>query len=387
MNAPFSRHNPSPRAAGTLLLALAAATLAGCSSEAPAAPPGEVTVTVGAESVHVVARVSLAAGPQISGQLEAERAATVRAEVAGAVLAVPVEEGQAVARGALLARIDDATLREGVLSARSGVRSAEGSLDVARRNAERSRRLTAAGAQSQRELETAELAVSNAEAMLADARARLALAEEQLAKADVRAPFAGVVSRRAVSAGDTVAPGGELVTVVDPARMKLVAAVPVAGLADVRLGAPVVFTVAGYPGQRFAGTVDRINPVADPATRQIQIQVGIPNQEGRLVAGLFAEGRVETRAHDGLAVPDGAVEEIAGRSTVLVVRDGRVARNPVELGLRDEASERVEIVSGVAAGDRVLLGAARSIAPGTPVEITRAALETGAATTNAPVGG
>ena len=93
----------------------------------------------------------------------------------------------------------------------------------------------------------------------------------------MRAPFDGIVSERAVSAGDVVQPGSPLFTVVDPSSMRLEAAVPADALTAVAVGTPVEFTVSGLPGRTFRGRVERVNPVADPATRQVRVYVGIPN--------------------------------------------------------------------------------------------------------------
>jgi len=285
------------------------------------------------------------------------------------VLSTPVEEGQAVAKGAVLARIDDTPLRDAAISARSAVRSAEQQVEVARRNAERAEALLSAGAIPERDVETARWSVMNAEAAAADARARETLAQEQLGKTVVRAPFSGIVSHRAVTAGDTVSPGSEIATVIDPQRLRLEAGVPAESLPQLKLGTPVEFTIAGRPGQVFTGTIERINPVADPVTRQVEVFVALPNRDGTLVAGLFAEGRVATMTRQALAVPLSAIDRGHGEPSALRVAGGKVERVSVQLGLEDPQAEAVEVVSGLAAGDLVLLGAARGITPGTPVRV------------------
>jgi RND family efflux transporter MFP subunit len=318
-----------------------------------------------------VAVARLSSGPLISGSLEPLRQARVRAEVSGSVISTSVEEGQAVAEGAVLGRIDDSGLREAVLSAESAVRSAEQQLTVARRNAERAGKLVAGGALPEREAENARWNVTNAQAMVDDARSRLTLAREQLGKTVVRAPFGGVVSERAVDTGDTVQPGGELFTLIDPRRMRLVAQVPAERLGELQVGTPVEFAIAGYEA-RFRGEIERINPVADPATRQVQIHVSLPNDTGRLVAGLYAEGRVASVVRDVLAVPVAAIDRAGGDAGVLRVTDGTVERVSVELGFTDEESERVEVLSGISAGDLLLVGAARGITPGARVTVEEA---------------
>jgi RND family efflux transporter MFP subunit len=135
----------------------------------------------------------------------------------------------------------------------------------------------------------------------------------------------------------------------------------------------VRFTVNGYPGRTFAGTVQRIAPAADPATRQVPVVVTIPNDEGTLVAGLFAEGRVESQVSQGILVPLNAVDERGVTSTVLRLRGGKAERVAVTLGVRDPDTEQVAVTGGLAAGDTVLVGPAVGTAPGTPVRISAAA--------------
>lgn len=346
---------------------------AGCNrgEEAPEAAATPPPVTVGAESVSAVKTEEIRTGPRISGQLSAERDATVRAEVGGSLIEAPYEEGQQVRKGAVLARITARDLSEAVVSAQASVRSAENALKVAESELRRTESLVSGGALAQRDLEMARNAVATAQSQLAAARARGAAAQAQLSDTTVRSPISGVVSDKAVNAGDVVTPGTALYTVIDPSSMRLEASVPSERIGELRVGLQVQFTVRGYEGQKFEGRIARISPSADPATRQVPIFVTIPNAGGRLIAGLFAEGRVETQAHRGLVVPENAVDSSGTSPAVTRVRDGKAERIEVKLGLRDGDTERVEVVSGLAEGDVLLIGAARGITPGTPVAVGR----------------
>lgn len=352
------------------LLALSAA-LAACGGEGSEARAEDTpaAMLVGPENVAVVQLGDLVAGPTVSGSLAPRLDATVRAEVGGTVLEIYVDNGQTVTKGQPLLRIDDSVLRDAFLSARSAVRTAEQAAVVARRNAERSQQLADAGAIAERDLEQARWNAMNAESGLADARARLANAEQSLARARVRAPFTGIVSNRAASAGDVVSPGTELVTIVDPGTMQLEGSVPADQLGAVRVGAPVHFHVNGYPGRDFTGRVDRVNPTADPVTRQVRVYITLPNTDRQLVAGLFAEGRINSVTVKGLAAPAAAVDERGLRPTVTRLKGGKAERVEVRIGLRDPQEEVVEVTAGLAAGDTVLLGAARGISAGTPVRV------------------
>lgn len=365
------------RAAAALVLAASLAA-AGCNRESDAAPVADPEVRVGPENVLVVAERELASGPTISGTLAARVESQVRAEVSGVVLQVLVDAGQPVRRGQVLARIEAAALRDAVVSAESAVRSATVATETARRNVERNEALSTAGALAERDLETARNQYAAAQAQLAGARAQLASAREQLGKTTVTAPIRGIVSAKPVSTGDVVAPGAALFTVIDPGSLRFEGAVPAAQVGELRTGAPVRFRVAGY-AETFTGTIERINPAADPQTRQVPVTVSVSNEGGRLVAGLFAEGRVEAASRRGIAIPATAVDERGVQPFVLRVKGGRAERVPVRLGMRDPEAEAVEVTGGLAAGDTLLTGGALGTTERTRVRVGRAAAPAAAA--------
>jgi RND family efflux transporter MFP subunit len=282
---------------------------------------------------------------------------------------VAVQEGEAVRAGALLGRIETRTLDDLRQSVSSSVRSAENQLSVARREMERTEKLVQAGALAARDLDVARNGVTAAEAQLADAKSRLASTDRQIADTVLRSPLTGIVSNRHVNAGDVVSIGTELFTIIDPSSMRLEAAVPSDDLSRLRVGADVEFAVRGYD-QQFRGRIERIAPQADPVTRQVPIFVSIPNVGGRLVAGLFAEGRVVSQAAEGLVVPANAVNTADAAPWVLRVTDGKTERVAVTVGLRDLRTERVQIASGLNEGDTLLRGAAQGITPGTAVTLS-----------------
>jgi RND family efflux transporter MFP subunit len=353
-------------------MAIIALSVAACSekeaeSATPSTPAG---VAVGPENIAIVTEGELSSGPAISGALGPEREATVRAQVPGAVMKVNVDQGMHVRAGQSLAQIDDRTLRDAFLSARSGFNTATNAAERAKRDLERMERLAQAGAVADRDLEQARLANTGAESQLADAQARLTMAQKQLDDAQIRAPFAGVVSIRSVSEGDVVAPGAALFSIVDPGSMRFEASVPAAQLSQARIGAPVSFTVSGYPDRRFTGRVARISPTVEAGTGQVRIVVSVPNAGSGLVAGLFADGRIAAERRKGLTTPYSAVDLRGLKPVVLRLKGGVAERVEVSLGVRDEDLERYEILSGVAAGDTLLIGAAQGITPGTVVRVS-----------------
>ncbi len=353
-----------------VIIAATAILLACGGDDNDSAAEADEGMVIGTENITVVTSGTLQSGPTVSGAIAPEREASVRAQVGGSILQTLVDAGQAVRAGQTIARIEAGGLQDVFLSARAGVTSATNSADIARRELERAEKLLAAGAIAERDMEQARRSSIAANAALADARARLSTAQKQVGNTVVTSPINGVVSERAVSVGDVVQPGAALYSIVDPSSMRLEGSVPAEQLSQVRLGAPVTFTVNGYPGRSFTGRVTRINPTADPATRQVRILISIPNTEGRLVGGLFATGRLASESRTGMVVPATAVDTRATDPTVFRIKSGIVERLVVQLGLRDEGSERIEITSGVQVGDTLLLGAAQGITPGTTVTVS-----------------
>lgn len=358
------------RRPASLLLALAL-TGAACSKtpDTAAGNAAPMAQAIGPQNIAVARNDTLRSGPAISGTLAADREARIRAEISGAVLQTFAEQGERVSAGMVLARLDDANVRDAELSARSAVAQATVAAGQAARELQRATTLAAAGAIAERDVEGAERASLGAQAQLADAKARLSTAEKNLRNTMVRAPFAGVVSERAVSPGDIVAPGAALFTVIDPRSLRVEGAVPTSALADVRVGAPVLFTVNGSD-RVLEGRVTRVSPMVDPQTKQVRLLASVPNQAGALVAGLFVEGRVASEKRVGVMIPENAVDQTGIVSTVMRLKGGKVEKVEVQLGVRDEAASMFEITNGIASGDTVLMGAARGISVGSPVVVS-----------------
>jgi membrane fusion protein, multidrug efflux system len=359
--------------AAFLLTFLAITTISACSKGDDAAAAERAKsqpMIVGPENVAIATNGSIMTGPSISGTLEPEREAAIRSQVSGSVLQTYADQGQAVSAGTVLARIDATGIQDAYTSARAAQVSARNAADVAAHDLARNQKLLAAGAIAERDIEQSKRASIAAQAALEDANSRLATAEKAYRSTTVTAPFGGVVSERPVSAGDVVQPGTPLFTVVDPSSMRLEASVPAEQLSLIRVGVPVVFTVSGYPGREFVGHIIRINPTADPTTRQVRIYVSIPNAGRTLVGGLFANGRMSSATKVGLVVPEGAVDLRGSAPAVTRVRGGKAERVQVQVGITDKSSETIEILAGLQAGDTLLLGAAQGITPGTVVRVS-----------------
>lgn len=342
---------------------------AACKRDQPP-KPAPVVMRVERASAAVVTRRYVATGPRLSGTLQPQQSAAILAETAGTVVSVSAAEGQRVERGTPLARIADETASDTLHSARVAVQSAQTAVAVAQRDYERAQRLAGAGALPRRDIDVGRAQVASAEAQLGQARAQLAAAQERAGNQNVVASVSGIISEKRVSTGDVVAPGTPLFTIVDLSTLQLEANVAADAIAQVNPGSLVELEVRGYPGQTFRGTITRIAPSVDPGTGQVRVYVAMPNQGRRLVGGLFAEGSVRTVSRLGLIVPVEALDESAAAPAVVRVRNGVTERVTVQLGIRNEAEGFVEIVGGLNEGDTVLIGPARTITPGTRVNVS-----------------
>lgn len=345
---------------------------AACRKKAPeAAAPA--AVKIGAQDYVVAKRDRITTGPTLSGSLNAQTEAKVRAQIAGQVLEVNAQEGERVEQGKLLARIDAGASGVAASSAQTAVTSARAALANAQKEQQRQEELARAGIVARRDVEVARTAAANARAQLAQAMAQASSTNVQAGNATVEAPISGIISKREVSKGDIVPVGGTLFTVVDLRTLQLEASIPAEHLVSIQVGTPVQFTVQGLDNKVFEGRIARVNPAADPTTRQIEVFAELPNTSGALATGLYAEGRVENLTRIGIVVPSAAVDRRMTTPAVSRIRNNRVEHVPVVLGIIDESTDRIEIRQGIQPGDILLVGAAQQLTPGTPVELPAAA--------------
>lgn len=346
------------RAAVAALLVLGAAACSGGEGEAAESAekaPERVTV-LAPNDVAAAAMTELAAGVALTGSLEPYRTAEVKAQVPGVVRGLTVDRGSGVRAGQVLARIEAAGIQSQAAGARSGVAAAQAQLSLAQRQLESARTLHQAGAMSELDFRAAEAQYQAAQAQLAAARSNSTGAAEQAGRTAVTAPFSGQVSVRTANEGEAVNPGQTLLTVVNSQFLELRGQVPVDQANLVRPGQPAEFTLTAFPGETFTGTVARVDPVADAGTRQVGVTLRLPNEGGRLIAGMFASGRVVTAGgRQALVVPSAAVRGQGADQHVLVLQGDSVVRRPVTPGPRDDARGVVAIESGLQAGEQVIV--------------------------------
>lgn len=384
--------------AAALLLAACSGSPTSAAAPAEPAPVAVHTAQVQSQSIDRFLRVT--------GSLAADEQAGVAAETAGRVVGTPVERGMHVAQGAVLVRISateaDASLREAdanaeQLEARLGlsggqafdfsrvpeVLNAKASVDWAEADfnrikslldqkvvsqAEYEQKLTAVNAARQQYLAAQNTAQQSYRSLEA-ARARVDLARKTAADTVVRAPFSGIVSERLVGTGDYVTKGMKVATVVriDPVRIELT--VPEQYLSLVKAGQTVRLSVDAYPNETFAANVRFVSPSLKPDQRALTIEAIAENPDGRLKPGLFATAFLQqTAPAAALLVPASAVETVAGTSRVFVIgNSNKIEERIVTLG--EIVGDRVELASGVKAGERVAANPRGKLSDGARVQI------------------
>jgi membrane fusion protein (multidrug efflux system) len=339
------------------LLVLGTAACGGGEGEAAetgAAKQENVTV-LSARDVAAAEMTQLAAGVALTGSLEPYRIAEVKAQVPGVVRGLTVDRGSTVGSGQVLARIEAQGIQSQAAGAASGVAAAQAQVSLARRQLESARTLFQAGAMSELDFRAAEAQFEAAQAQLAGARSNATGASEAAGRTAVRAPFGGQVSVRTVNEGEAVNVGQTLLSVVNSEYLELRGQVPVDQANQVRPGQPAEFTLTAFPGRTFSGTVARIDPVADAATRQVGVTLRLQNT-GELIAGMFASGRVVTGGdRQALVVPAAAVRGQGADQHVMAVVGDSVVRRPVTVGARDDQRGVVAVESGLSAGERVIV--------------------------------
>ena len=335
-----------------LELALAAC---GKGPQAPQKGAGsQAPLLIAAEDVYTVRNSALGSGPSITGSVQPERRADLRAEVSAVVLRVLKENGDVVRRGDVLVHLDDTAIRDSLASAEAASRAAGQAFEQAQRQHERMKTLRGSGMASAQQLDDAEGRRNAAQSDLEASKARLVLARQQLQRTEVRAPFDGVVSDRKVSAGDTAQIGKELAKVIDPTSMRFEALVSADHVGEIAAGQTVTFRVHGYGEQQFAGRVRRVNPAANPTTRQVEVLVDFTGDKQPRLAGLYAEGRVLTESRASLTIPSSAVVRDGDRALAWRLRDNKLQKVPLEVDARDARTGDYVIRGGLGEGDQVI---------------------------------
>lgn len=315
---------------------------------APSSPPGSPVVVTKAQPATVVERIKAV------GSLRANESAVISPELSGRIENIAFREGQRVTAGETLLSLDGALYRAEVAQARA-------SLKLSEANYERAEELLARNAGS----------ITARDEALAQRRvdeARLALAKTRLAKMTLTAPFNGIIGLRAVSVGDYVVPGQDIVTLVDTNPIKVDFRLPEIYLSALREGQKISVSIDALPGETFTGRVYAIDPVIDINGRAVQLRARTQNSRGRLQPGLFARINITVnRREDTVLIDESALVASENGEFVYRIEAGRARLTRVKVGVR-RAGE-VEIIKGLASGATVVTAGHQRLDDGSPVEI------------------
>jgi RND family efflux transporter MFP subunit len=347
---------------------------------------------------------TVAGALNVVGTLTPDSLTDVAAEVGGRAVEVLIERGSAVKAGQPLVRLDDedsksqlreAEANEAQTRVRLGLASGKPfdpretaeakmsrlSLDRAESEWKRYDGLIGPGAVSQSDLDLKRTEYLNAkesyESTLNQQRqayegyraqqARVALARRAVANAVIRAPYDGVIAERVVSLGSLVQPGTRLATLIRVHPLRIELTIPEPAVPMVRQGQTVQFTTQSHPDEHFTGTIAYVGPAVRAESRALVVEAVVPNPKGQLHPGVFASARIELPGtRTVLVVPATAVKTDETGSRVFVVRDGRAEARVVLPGRA--TGDTVEVVSGLRAGERVVVAGGDRLADGARVK-------------------
>jgi RND family efflux transporter MFP subunit len=346
-----------------------------------------VKLVIAPEDILTIQANALASGPVVTGSIQPERKADLRAEVSAVVLQVLKENGDVVRRGDVLVRLDQTSILDNLRSAEDNARNAVQSLDQAERNLQRLKTLRASGMTSLQALDDAEVRRNGAQSELSASNARAVLARQQLERTIVRAPFDGVVSDRKASAGDTASIGKELLKVIDPSSMRFAGRVSADKISVVTVGQAVSFRINGYAGQEFRGKVTRVDPSANDVTRQVEVLVSFNDATQPRVAGLYAEGTIESSSMKALTLPESVLVKAGDKASVWRVKANTLNQVELTVGARDPRTGNYEVRTGLAEGDIILRNPSSSFKEGQSAEMASARPPAGAASATSTVKG
>lgn len=316
---------------------------------------------------------------RVVGTLAARDEATIGAQVAGQLAKLYVDLGDTVKAGQDLALVDTDSYEALANASAANVDRAKASAANAVQNLKRIQDLQKDQIASTSDLDAAVAEATRAQSEVRAAEANDAIARLNLERSHVRAPFDGVVAARLASAGDYLAVGTRILSLVqiDPLRLRL--EVPEREWGAARLGQSVTLLVEGDTNA-YRGEIARIAPTIRDDNRMLLVEADVPNR-GQLRAGLFARAQIVVSEHDEvLSVPAAAVITFAGLEKVVIARDGKAVEKAVTTGRRD--GEWIEIVAGLAAGESVVLNPA-GVRTGQPLTVGAPPVGPASAPTNA----
>lgn len=282
---------------------------------------------------------------RVIGELRSRVDAKVAADASGKVMVAEVERGAVVKKGDLLVKLDDRAGKLSLREAEAQAAQARARFSLAEAEWKRNEPLAKSKAIADADFQKLSADLESARADDAMAVARVETAEKNLQDLEIRAPFDGVVAERRVSPGEFVQASTEVAQLVSVGSLRLLLQVPETAVGGVQVGQLVTFEVPAFAGQTFSGRVVYVGAVVRDVTRDLLVEAEVPNEDGRLRQGMFAEGRLAMGTAKRLAVPLTAVRHEAGATRVMVVEKDRIEARMVDLG--EEQDGWTEVRAGL----------------------------------------
>jgi membrane fusion protein, multidrug efflux system len=356
-------------ATGSWLMLQPKANSAAKVSEKPAAKAMPVLELAQSDISLVEARPLQLTLP-ISGSLLPVAQTTVKAKVGGQLQEVLVREGMPVKRGQVIARLDNAELQARLASQNASVEEAQARMNLANKNNNANQALLKQNYISKNAWDTSQSNVELAQANVKSAKANAQIVRIAIADSVVHAPIDGIISRRHAQAGEKISPDQALYGIVDLSKLSLEAQVPASDIGRIKIGQTVAFKVDGFANRQFEGKVSRINPTTEPGSRAIVVHIDVANADGALKGGMFAKGQIttdQTASAPQIAIT--SLREQNGNPVVYTIENNKVVARAVQLGLRNEDENLVEVSSGLSSGMRILAVPMPDIKPGQIVKL------------------
>lgn len=336
-------------------------------------PPKQETFELAAGDIYTIEQRELAVKLPLSGSLQPASQATVKSKVSGQVRQTTVQEGMSVSAGQVLARLDQADHQARFNQQKAALDEANARLSLAKKNNANSAALLKQNYISQTTYDTTQNAVDLAQASVNAASAQLELARIALDDAVIRAPLAGVVSKRHVQAGDKVSPDMPVFTIVNLNQLTLDAQVPASDIPRIKVGQEVVFKVDGFANRAFTGKVARINPTTEAGSRSMLVYITVANTDGVLRGGMFAKGSITTEKSAAVPLlPLAALRKEGDKDVVYRIDGDKVVSQPVTLGLRNDDEGLAEVGEALPAGTKVVSAKLTAVKPGAKVKLPAA---------------
>ncbi len=292
------------------------------------------------------------AGYAAEAVVEAGRQSTIAAQVAGRILELRWDAGDSVRQGQLLARIDDSEVRPNIAGNQAQVAQAQANLVNAQAQYERTQKLVAKKFISQSALDQAQAGYEAAQAQVAAARAGVAQASATRNFSSISAPFSGLISARHAQVGDMASLGRELLTLFDPATLRVIASIPQDKLDEVRKSGHGSIEFPSL-GRWIEATSVTVLPEADSRTHISRVRLELPKEVAGIYPGMFARAHFATGQAKKLLVPAAAIVRRSEVTGVYVVSgQNKVQFRQVRLG-EVAATDRLEVLSGLTDGERV----------------------------------